>query len=116
MEVVPTPEEEDLVTFRVVTHADGTHEILLEFVHLLGLQLADELVFHAVILLYLIEHLLVPYLFEGCVIHAYYRGVVSVCVSIHDPIPLVVPVDPVEVVLPRWVDLDRGVVCDHCLL
>ena len=73
MEVVPTPEEEDLVTFRVVTHADGTHEILLEFVHLLGLQLADELVFHTVILLYLIEHLLVPYLFEGCVIHAYYR-------------------------------------------
>ena len=70
MEVMSAPKEEDLITFGVVTHADCTHKIFLEFLHLLGLQLANKLVFHSMILFDLVVHLFVPDLFKGFIVHA----------------------------------------------
>ena len=116
VEVVPATQEEYLIAFCVVHHANGTHKVLLQLIHLLCLKLPDELVFHPMVPLDLVKHFLVPDLLESCIVHANDRRVIGVQISVHDAVPLVVPVNPVQVVFAAGIHLDWGVVGNHLFL
>ena len=63
-----------------------------------------------------IEHLFVEYCLKSLCVDAHNWRLVSCRISTHDRLPLVVPVDKVQVILSCWVDTDRGVLGNYLFL
>ena len=116
MKVMFAAEEEYLVAVHVGLEADGADAVRVLLDHGLDRDLLEYLLSHPELLLFLLVHVLVVKLLKGAYVHAFYRGlrvtattvIISILVLVmifEDPLPLIVPVDEVQVVLARRVHL-----------
>ena len=99
VEVVLAAEEEDFVAATVLLDADGADIVFACLVHAPSVKSRNEVVFHSSLFLDCVEHLFVEDGLESCRVHALDGRLVRGGVAVHDCLPLVVPVDEVEVVL-----------------
>ena len=70
VEVMLAAKEKDFVSSPICFHTDGTHVIFPDLFNLFGVKFANEGIFHAMISLHLIEHLLIVYLLESFAVNA----------------------------------------------
>jgi hypothetical protein len=111
MKVMFAPQKEHLIPLHICLYANRTYPIRILFNHSLYRYLLQYLLSHSELLLDLLVHVLIVQLLEGVYVHTFYRGVLGavrgggsppsvlvLVVVLEDTLPLIVPVDEVQVV------------------
>ena len=110
MKVMLAPQKEHLIPIHICLYANRTYPIRILLNHSLYRYLLQYLLSHTKLLLNLLVHVLIVQLLEGVYVHTFYRGVLGVVrgggspsvlvlvVVFEDTLPLIVPVDEVQVV------------------
>ena len=112
--MVLTGEKEDFIAPPILLSANGAHVLLPYFVNRPSVQSLNEIAFDPMYL-HLIEHFFIIYSFKCFCSHARNRRFVSVGISVHDCLPLVIPVNEVQVVLASGITPDRRILSDVLL-
>ena len=95
VEVMLAAKEKDFVSSSIGFNADGAHVIFLDLLHLLGVKFSNKGIFHAMVSLHLIKHLLVIDLLERFAVDAVQGRFKGVRIAIQHTFILVVPINPV---------------------
>ncbi len=106
MKVMLAPQKEHLIPIDICLYANGTYPIRVLLNHSLDRNLLEYLLSHPELFLDLLVHVLIVQLLEGVYVHALDRGifcspppsVLVLVVVLEDTLPLIVPVDEVQVV------------------
>ena len=110
VEMMLACQKEDLLPLHVDFQANGAHPVGVFLDHSLDGDLHQDVFFHAHRLFDLLSHVLVVEGFEGGDVHAVDRGLADVRVIqtliLEDSLPLVIPIDEIQVVLPSRVEFD----------
>lgn len=115
MKVMFASQKEHLVAVDVRLKTNGAHSVWILLHHCLYRYLLEYLLSYSKLLLDLFVHVLIVELLKGRDIHAFNRRIVGVggssssilvlVVILEYPLPLIVPVDEVQIVLARWIHL-----------
>lgn len=110
VEMMLACQKEDLLAFQIDLQANRAHAIGIFLDDGLDGDLHQDFFFHTHGLLDLLSHVLVVEGFEGGDVHAINRGLTDVWVIqtliFEDSLPLVVPIDEIQVILPSRVEFD----------
>jgi hypothetical protein len=110
VEMMLACQKEDLLPFHVDLQANSAHAVGVFLDHSLYGDLHQDVFFHTHGLLDLLSHVLVVEGFEGGNVHAVDRGLTDVWVIqtliFKDSLPLIVPIDEIQVVLPSRIEFD----------
>lgn len=97
VEMMFAAQEEDFISSTIRFYTNGAHVVLSAVLldYLLRVQLANKGIFHAMIALHLIKHLLVIDLLKRLAVNAVQGRLERVRISIQHTLILVIPIDPV---------------------
>ena len=115
MIVVFTLEEEDFIAVLVLLYAYGARMIFTDLVDSASVNLGYGVVGDSLLVFNCVKHLFVKNGLESLPVQAVNRRFVRAGVPIHDGIPLVVPVDEVEIIAARWVRTNGSVLSGDLL-
>ncbi len=111
--MVPAAQKENFISTTVLVDTDGANVVFFHFVNCSSIESCYSIVLDSTLLLKSIEHFFVKNGLECLIIDAIYGRLIAGRVSIHDSLKLIVPIDPIQVVLAIWVYLDGCILSYH---